>query len=114
MVSDSDSGINSQFGLELVPVKNAENMFEVFPTSATGKTPVQIKVAGAETLDYENPASREMVVHVVARGGALQLSSTATLTILLIDVNDNKPTFQQQSYHFRVCTHSDNASLKDK
>lgn len=102
MVSDSDSGINSQFGLELVPVRNADNMFEIFPMSATGKTPVQIKVNGAEALDYENPSNREMIVHVVARGGALQMSSTATLTILLIDVNDNKPTFQQESYHFRV------------
>ena len=70
--------------------------------SATGQTPVLIKVHGTEKLDYENPDLREMVVQVVARGGGRRLSSTATLTILLVDVNDNIPVFEESSYTFKV------------
>jgi hypothetical protein len=101
-VSDSDSGAHSQFELELVPVRNAENLFEVFPMSATGRTPVLIKVTGVGQLDYEEPDRREILVQVVARGGARLLSSTATLTIILSDVNDNKPQFQQPAYRYTV------------
>ena len=101
-VSDSDSGSHSQFELELVPVRNAENLFEVFPMSATGRTPVLIKVTGAGQLDYEEQDRREIIVQVVARGGGRLLSSTATLTILLSDVNDNKPQFQQPTYRYTV------------
>lgn len=101
-VSDSDTGVHSQFGLELIPLRNADNIFEVHPMSATGRTPVLIKVTGADKLDYENPDLREMVVQVVARGGGRRLSSTATLTILLVDVNDNIPVFEQSSYSFKV------------
>ena len=101
-VSDSDTGVHSQFGLELIPLRNADNIFEVHPMSATGRTPVLIKVTGGEKLDYELPERREMVVQVVARGGGRRLSSTATLTILLVDVNDNNPVFEKASYNFNV------------
>lgn len=102
-VSDSDTGMHSQFDLELVPVDSADlGLFEIHPPSATGRTPLLIKVSGARQLDYEDPGRREMVVKVVARGGARLLSSTATLTIMLLDINDNKPAFQQQSYRFSV------------
>lgn len=101
-VSDSDTGVHSQFSLELIPLRNADNIFEVHPMSATGQTPVLIKVHGTEKLDYENPDLREMVVQVVARGGGRRLSSTATLTILLVDVNDNIPVFEESSYTFKV------------
>ena len=110
--------MHSQFDLEVVPVQNAETgwfvyliyllyllkykflitiRFEVHPPSATGRTPVMIKVTGAAQLDYEDPNMREMVVKIVARGGARLLSSTATLTVTLLDVNDNKPAFKQPS-----------------
>ncbi|KAI9558883.1 hypothetical protein GHT06_015672 [Daphnia sinensis] len=105
-VSDSDTGVHSQFGLELIPLRNADNIFEVHPMSATGRTPVLIKVTGADKLDYENPDRREMVVQVIARGGGRRLSSTATLTILLVDVNDNNPIFEEPSYSFNVVENS--------
>ena len=101
LVVDKDTTFHGQFELSLVAVRNADNMFEVYPQSATGRTPVLIKIVDASRLDYENADQREMLVHVVARGGAA-LSSTATVTIQLTDVNDNAPTFQFSSYRYSV------------
>ena len=61
-----------------------------------------IRVTGAGQLDYEDAERREMIIKIVARGGARLLSSTATITLTLLDVNDNKPTFKQPSYLFTV------------
>ena len=103
IVFDKDAGANSEFRLELVPVKDADGLLEVFPAKASGKTPVVIRVANASRLDYEKEEQRDMVVHVVATDGG-QMSSTATLTLLLMDVNDNKPRFEFPSYRFTVGT----------
>ena len=103
IVFDKDAGANSEFRLELVPVKDADGLLEVFPAKASGKTPVVIRVANTSRLDYEKEEQRDMVVHVVATDGG-QMSSTATLTLLLMDVNDNKPRFEFPSYRFTVGT----------
>lgn len=54
-------------------------------------------------LDRETQSTYEIVVQAKDspgfHGGD---SSTATVTITLTDVNDNFPTFQQQSFHFKV------------
>ena len=103
IVSDKDAGANSEFRLELIPVKNADGLLEVVPAKAIGKTPVLIRVANASRLDYEKEEQRDMVVHVVATDGG-QMSATATLSLLLMDVNDNRPRFEFPSYRFTVRT----------
>ena len=44
LVSDSDEGAGSQFALSLRDVQGSEGVFDIFPTSAAGRTPVLVKV----------------------------------------------------------------------
>ena len=39
---------------------------------------------------------------VVVRAGFSALSGTATVTVLVVDVNDNAPRFRHADYHARV------------
>lgn len=78
-------------------------MFDVEPKLVTGSSQVSIRVANA-SLDYENPNQRKFIVLVIAEETETKekLSSTATLTVTVTDANDNRPTFDQESYSFSV------------
>lgn len=78
-------------------------MFDVEPKLVTGSSQVSIRVANA-SLDYENPNQRKFIVLVIAEESRTKemLSSTATLTVTVTDANDNRPTFDQESYSFSV------------
>uniref|UniRef100_A0A1I8MKU3 Cadherin domain-containing protein n=1 Tax=Musca domestica TaxID=7370 RepID=A0A1I8MKU3_MUSDO len=95
-VTDRDVGINSKFSLRLDDVSD---VFDVEPKFVTGFSQVHIRVANG-TLDYENPNQRKFIVLVIAEETDTnpKLSSTATITVSVLDVNDNKPMFEEQSY----------------
>ncbi|EDW97645.1 cadherin-87A [Drosophila yakuba] len=99
-VSDADVGINSKFALRLDDVSG---VFDVEPKLVTGYSQVNIRVANG-TLDYENPNQRKFIVLVVAEETDTnpRLSSTATITVTVLDANDNKPVFEQESYSATV------------
>nr|XP_036675635.1 cadherin-87A [Drosophila suzukii] len=99
-VSDADVGINSKFALRLDDVSG---VFDVEPKLVTGYSQVNIRVANG-TLDYENPNQRKFIVLVVAEETDTnpKLSSTATITVSVLDANDNKPVFEQESYSASV------------
>lgn len=99
-VSDADVGINSKFALRLDDVSG---VFDVEPKLVTGYSQVNIRVANG-TLDYENPNQRKFIVLVVAEETDTnpRLSSTATITVRVLDANDNKPVFEQESYSASV------------
>lgn len=93
----------------------------------TGSSQVSIRVANG-SLDYENPNQRKFIVLVSCQNYMFtllyhvysfrfvivwyykfqiiaeetltspKLSSTATLTVSITDANDNRPTFEQESY----------------
>lgn len=63
-------------------------------------------VTTAAPLDRELLAQLWFLV-VATDGGEPSLSSTATVTVLVLDVNDNEPVFQQQLYNVSVPEHSD-------
>ena len=49
------------------------------------------------SLDYETV--KEYVITVEARdGGTPSLSSTCVVKVLIVDANDNRPTFTQSNY----------------
>jgi len=51
----------------------------------------------ARALDYETV--KEYIITVEAcDGGIPSLSSTAVVTVLLVDANDNRPVFTQSNY----------------
>ncbi|KAJ8942766.1 hypothetical protein NQ318_002926 [Aromia moschata] len=95
-VKDPDEGTNSAFSLELNDISGA---FFIEPKAAVGSTPITIRVANS-TLDYEDPNQRKFIILVVAKElyTEKKLSSTATVTVTVMDVNDNAPTFDQEGY----------------
>ncbi|KAM7364223.1 cadherin 87A isoform 3-T5 [Cochliomyia hominivorax] len=99
-VTDRDVGINSKFSLRL---EDVSEVFEVEPQLVTGFSQVHIRVANG-SLDYENPNQRKFIVLVIAEETDTnpKLSSTATIRVTVLDVNDNKPIFEQESYSASV------------
>ena len=65
------------------------------------RTPVIIRVIAPERLDHEQEAGRNFVLRVNAMQGDRILSS-AQVTVLVRDANDNVPVFDQESYAFTV------------
>ena len=93
---DRDSGSNSVFNLALI---DPSGIFSIEPLVATGSTAVSIRVANGP-LDYENPLERTFVLIVNATETFTKekLSSVATVTVTIQDVNDNRPEFNQDHY----------------
>ena len=63
-------------------------------------------LTNSEKIDYENPDTRVFTIVVTADNPPL--SSMTTTLIQIMDVNDNEPVFDQNSYSFSVPEHSDN------
>ncbi|XP_017888603.1 cadherin-23 [Ceratina calcarata] len=70
------------------------NMFEIEPTIGN------IKIAANTTLDREKQSVLRfyVVASDMPQGGAEQRSTRALVTVDVLDVNDNAPTFDQESY----------------
>ncbi|XP_051755718.1 protocadherin-23 isoform X2 [Ctenopharyngodon idella] len=93
---DRDLGGDSGIIYSIVQTEQ-EHLFNIDPTSG-----LIITAAG---LDHERETELRFLV-VASDGGSPSLSSTATVTIHVVDVNDNKPIFQQQFYNVTVKEHT--------
>lgn len=98
IVDDPDVGQNSVFSLRLDDSIESQD-FDIEPKLVTGTSQVSIRVANG-SLDYENVNRRKFIVLIYAEETLTdpKLSSTATLTVSITDVNDNFPKFDQESY----------------
>lgn len=107
-VIDRDLGDYSRYNLSLRNVENAENVFEVSPTSGQGRTPVVVKVLDPSKLDYDisDVGLQTLRFDLVASVNNVDLSM-ARITAYLQDVNDNAPIFGQISYSTYVKENSD-------
>jgi hypothetical protein len=78
---------------------DVSGVFDIEPKSVTGSSQISIRVANG-SLDYENPNQRKFIVLIIAEETQTEprLSSTATLTVSITDVNDNRPFFEHESY----------------
>ncbi|XP_023690381.2 cadherin-related family member 2 [Paramormyrops kingsleyae] len=103
LAMDLDQGQNAKFTLHLEgPDKDA---FQVSPSAGISKAEVQIQVKNQQDVDYEE--KKFMIVEVVATEDSTSDSfSTATVTIQINDINDNFPTFKQDTYEIAVKEHS--------
>lgn len=95
VVTDTDVGLNSVFSLRLSDDLGA---FVVEPSTATGSASVTLRLNS--TLDYEDPNQRKFILEVIAEElhTSPRLSSKASVTISLADVNDNAPQFADEPY----------------
>ncbi|XP_063930740.1 cadherin-87A isoform X2 [Zophobas morio] len=96
VVTDPDEGNNSVFSLQLDDISSS---FSIEPKVVTGSSPVIIRVANS-SLDYEDLNQRKFIILAVAKElyTSERLSSTATVTVTVTDINDNAPTFDQEGY----------------
>ncbi|XP_054459735.1 protocadherin-23 [Anoplopoma fimbria] len=94
---DADEGVNSDVRYS-IPRSNQDSLISIDPESGL--------VTTAAALDRETQTEVWFLV-VAADGGEPSLSSTATVTVLVEDVNDNEPVFQQQLYNVSIPEHSD-------
>ena len=96
-VKDLDTSPNAVFDINLVG-GDQNNKFSVEPKRATGHTAVSLKV-NSQNLDYENANERKFLLLVEAKeANNGRLSSTATVTVDVLDLNDNSPLFPKDSY----------------
>lgn len=94
---DADEGTNAAISYSILR-SNQDSPISIEPESGL--------VTTAGPLDRELLAQLRFLV-VAADGGEPSLSSTATVTVLVLDVNDNEPVFQQQQlYNVSVPEHS--------
>lgn len=100
---DMDLGKNSRYNLSLENVLNAENVFEVSPTSGQSRTPIVVKVVDSTKLDYDVKSTDEHVLKfdLVASVNGVKLSKSR-VTVYLQDVNDNGPIFEKSNYEVFV------------
>ncbi|KAM9362525.1 protocadherin-23 [Symphorus nematophorus] len=94
---DADEGVNSDVRYSILR-SNQDSLISIDPESGL--------VTTAAVLDRETQMEVWFLV-VAADGGEPALSSTATVTVLVEDVNDNEPVFQQQLYNVSIPEHSD-------
>lgn len=94
---DADEGANSDIRYSILK-SNHDSVIRIDPESGL--------VTTAAALDRETQMQVWFLV-VAADGGEPSLSSTATVTVLVEDVNDNEPVFQQQLYNVSIPEHSD-------
>lgn len=97
MARDADEGNNADIRFSILK-SNQDGLIHIDPQTGL--------VTTAAALDRESQQELWFLV-VAADGGELTLSSTATVSVTLEDVNDNEPVFQQQLYSVSIPEHSD-------
>lgn len=97
---DADQGTNAVLRYSILS-SSRDSLLSIHPETGL--------VTTSTVLDREAQAELWFLV-VAADGGETPLSSTATVTVLLEDVNDNEPVFQQQLYNVSIPEHTDPGS----
>lgn len=97
---DADEGVNSDVRYSILK-SSQDALISIDPELGL--------VTTAAALDRETQMEMWFLV-VAADGGEPPLSSTATVTVVVEDVNDNEPVFQQQLYNVSIPEHSEPGS----
>ncbi|KAL1261800.1 hypothetical protein QQF64_007065, partial [Cirrhinus molitorella] len=106
-VKDPDQGQNSKFNLRLEgPDKEA---FAVSPSTGQGESSVQVTIKDPSAVDYEKKTV--MSVQIIAEDASASFTSTVSVTINIIDLNDNFPKFEKEAYDFSVDEHCDDGTV---
>jgi hypothetical protein len=87
VIIDADVGINSKLTYSLQ--SGDTSAFTIDPKHGVIKT--------SQTFDRETKSSYQLSIHVVD-GGRPQLDGQTSITINILDVNDNRPQFTANQY----------------
>jgi len=89
--TDRDDGVNAQLTYSVEG--DAAAYFDVEPTTGIVKAGVS----------FDRESNSSLRFYVVARdGGAPRRSASALVSVAIVDVNDERPTFSQSTYKFSV------------
>ncbi|KAK3582014.1 hypothetical protein CHS0354_039681 [Potamilus streckersoni] len=107
-VSDIDQGSNSHFELFLEKDGKHYSDFTPQPSEVFSESSVLIRVNNQSALDYE--ITYQLTFQIIARekDTAEHRSSTAIVTVHILNVNDNEPIFDSDSYNATVKENSQN------
>ena len=90
-VSDADSPLNSEAIFSIT--NGATDMFFIIPTGAQTAS-----IASYTSLDREEAEEYHLTVQALNSGGGVTLTATTSIIILVEDINDNAPLFNQSDY----------------
>lgn len=106
-VNDSDQGANAKFNLRLV---GPGGMFRVVPQTVLNEAQVTIIVENSAGIDYEKFHLLTFKLLAIEVNTPEKFSSTADITIHLLDINDNVPRFSSEYYVARIPENSPGGS----
>uniref|UniRef100_A0A1I8HHU0 Cadherin domain-containing protein n=1 Tax=Macrostomum lignano TaxID=282301 RepID=A0A1I8HHU0_9PLAT len=101
-ISDLDAGDNGVFNLTLMRNGQVYRDFEVSPVTISRQGAVFIMVKNSSFLDYETVQSVTFQIVATETRTTQRFSSTATVQLQILDVNDNRPVFNQSGYAFTI------------
>ncbi|KAL3875780.1 hypothetical protein ACJMK2_033697 [Sinanodonta woodiana] len=109
-VSDIDQGSNSHFELFLEKDGRPYSDFTPQPNEVFSESSVLIRVNNQSALDYE--ITSQLTFQIIARemDTAEHRSSSATITVQILNVNDNEPIFHSDSFNCTVKENSQNGT----
>ncbi|XP_069835323.1 cadherin-related family member 1 [Dendropsophus ebraccatus] len=106
-VNDSDQGANAKFNLRLV---GPGGIFRVVPQTVLNEAQVTIIVENSAGIDYEKFHLLTFKLLAIEVNTPEKFSSTADITIHLLDINDNVPKFSSEYYVARIPENSPGGS----
>uniref|UniRef100_A0A8C5PKZ9 Cadherin-related family member 1 n=1 Tax=Leptobrachium leishanense TaxID=445787 RepID=A0A8C5PKZ9_9ANUR len=106
-VNDSDQGANAKFNLRLV---GPGGIFRVVPQTVLNEAQVTIIVENSAGIDYEKFHFLIFKLLAIEVNTPEKFSSTADITIHLLDINDNVPKFSSEYYIARIPENSPGGS----
>ncbi|XP_071105206.1 cadherin-23-like [Haliotis cracherodii] len=100
IVSDADYETNSEF--ELTIAGAMAGVFTPVPNRVRSSSSVILRVLNSTWLDYEE--NHNFAIKLIAKETKTlsQRSSTATVSVKVLDANDNSPTFLNTSYSVTI------------
>ncbi len=99
--SDRDSDENAMLGFTVVDGSSPTDCSTQIPFYADLFNDTSAAIVQCQGLDYEGERLYTITV-AVADGGDIPLSSTAVVTVAVLDRNDNPPVFDSDSYTMDV------------
>ncbi|KAL3853598.1 hypothetical protein ACJMK2_017132 [Sinanodonta woodiana] len=88
--TDADEGANADIRYSIVNPAGPNEAFMIHPVTGS--------ISTRGDLDREITSFYTLLVQAADQGDKIQLSSTATVNIKILDENDNSPQFSQPSY----------------